>query len=58
MCAIPGYQESAASPSSYKLSLEDAVLQKKVGEWFRVIGHQSSPDDQMVGVAVTINGRL
>jgi hypothetical protein len=58
MCAIPGYQEPAASPSSYKLSLEDAVLQKKVGEWFRVISHQSSPDDQTVGVAVTINGRL
>src|SRR5580700_1227265 len=28
--AVPGYQESDASPSSYKLSLEDAALQKSV----------------------------
>jgi hypothetical protein len=52
------YQESAASPSSYKLSLEDAELQKKVEEWFQVIQERSSLDEKTVGVAVTINGRL
>jgi ARG and Rhodanese-Phosphatase-superfamily-associated Protein domain len=57
-CAVPGYQESAASPSSYKLSLEDAALQKNVEEWFHVISERSPLDEKTVGVAVTINGRL
>jgi hypothetical protein len=56
--AVPGYKESEASPSSFKLSLEDAELQKKVEEWFRVIHERSSLDEKTVGVAVTINGRL
>jgi len=57
-CAVPGYKESKASPSSYKMSLEDAALQKNVEEWFHVI-HEGSPlDAKTVGVAVTINGRL
>ena len=56
--AVPGYTESEASPSSYKLSLEDAELQKKVEEWFHVIHERSSLDEKTVGVAVTINGRL
>ena len=56
--AVPGYQESAASPSSYKLSLEDAALHKNVEEWFQVIRERSPLDEKTVGVAVTINGRL
>jgi hypothetical protein len=56
--AIPGYHEPTASPSSYKLSLEDTALQKNVDEWFRVINEQSRLDDKTVGVAITINGRL
>jgi len=56
--AVPGYQESEASPSSYKLSLEDAALQKNVEEWFHVISERSSLNEKTVGVAVTINGRL
>jgi hypothetical protein len=57
-CAVPGYKESAASPSSYKLSLEDAALQKNVEEWFHGISERSPLDEKTVGVAVTINGRL
>jgi hypothetical protein len=56
--AVPGYTESEASPSSYKLSLEDAALQKNVEEWFHVIHERSPLDEKTVGVAVTINGRL
>jgi hypothetical protein len=56
--AVPGYKESEASPSSYKLSLEDAALQKNVEEWFHVIQERSPLDEKTVGVAVTINGRL
>lgn len=56
--AVPGYQKSMASPSSYKLSLEDAAVQKNVEEWVRVIGDLSPLDEKTVGVAVTINGRL
>ncbi|MFY9987734.1 MAG: DUF6569 family protein [Chthoniobacterales bacterium] len=56
--AVPGYTESAASPSSYKLSLEDAALQKNVEEWFHVISERSRLNKKTVGVAVTINGRL
>jgi hypothetical protein len=56
--AVPGYQESDASPSSYKLSLEDAALQKNVEEWFHVIHERSPLDEKTVGVAVTINGQL
>jgi len=56
--AVPGYQKSAASPSSYKLSLEDAALQKNVEEWFHGINERSPLDEKTVGVAVTINGRL
>jgi hypothetical protein len=56
--AVPGYQESAASPSSYKLSLEDAALKKNVEEWFHAISERSPLDKKTVGVAVTINGRL
>ena len=57
-CAVPGYKESEASPSSYKLSLEDAALQNSVEEWFHVIRERSPLNDKTVGVAVTINGRL
>jgi hypothetical protein len=56
--AIPGYHTSAASPSSYKLSLEDAALRKSIEEWFRVISGQCRLDAKTVGVAITINGRL
>jgi hypothetical protein len=56
--AVPGYKESEASPSSYKMSLEDAALQKNVEEWFHVIHERSPLDEKTVGVAVTINGRL
>jgi hypothetical protein len=56
--AVLGYQESEASPSSYKLSLEDAALQKNVEEWFHVISERSPLDEKTVGVAITINGRL
>jgi hypothetical protein len=56
--AVPGYTESEASPSSYKLSLEDAALQKNVEEWFHVISERSQLDEKTVGVAITINGRL
>jgi hypothetical protein len=56
--AVPGYQESDASPSSYKLSLEDAALQKNVEEWFHGINERSPFDEKTVGVAVTINGQL
>ena len=56
--AVPGYKESEASPSSYKMSLEDASLQKHVEEWFHVIHERSPLDKKTVGVAVTINGRL
>jgi hypothetical protein len=56
--AVPGYTESAASPSSYKLSLEDAALQENVEEWFQVISERSPLDEKTVGVAVTINDRL
>ncbi len=56
--AVPGYKESEASPSSYKMSLEDAALQKNVEEWFHVIHGRSLPDEKTVGVAVTINSRL
>jgi hypothetical protein len=56
--AVPGYTESEASPSSYKLSLEDAALHKNVEEWFQVIRERSPLDEKTVGVAVTINGRL
>jgi hypothetical protein len=58
MCEVPGYHESTVSASSFKLSLEDAELQKKVEEWFHVIHERSSLDEKTVGVAVTINGRL
>ena len=57
-CAVPGYTESEASPSSYKLSLEDAALQKNVGEWFHAIHERTPLNEKTVGVAVTINGRL
>jgi hypothetical protein len=57
-CAVPGYKESDASPSSYKLSLEDAALQKNVEEWFHGINERSPLDEKTVGVAVTINGQL
>jgi hypothetical protein len=56
--AVPGYLESEASPSSYKLSLEDAALQKNVEEWFRGIHERSPLDEKTVGVAVAINGQL
>jgi hypothetical protein len=56
--AVPGYKESEASPSSYKMSLEDAALQKNVEEWFHVIHERSPLDEKTVAVAVTINGRL
>jgi hypothetical protein len=56
--AVPGYTESEVSPSSYKMSLEDAALQKNVEEWFHVIHERSPLDEKTVGVAVTINGRL
>jgi hypothetical protein len=56
--AVPGYKESEASPSSYKLSLQDTALQKNVEEWFHVISEQSPLDERTIGVAVTINGRL
>jgi hypothetical protein len=56
--AVPGYTESEASPSSYKLSLEDAALQKNVEEWFQVIRERSPLDEKAVGAAITINGRL
>ena len=56
--AVPGYQESAASPSSYKLSLEDPALKKNVEDWFRVISRKSGPNEKTVGVAITISGRL
>jgi len=56
--AVPGYQKSEASPSSYKLSLEDPALRKSVEEWFHVIGEKSRPVQKKVGVAITINGRL
>jgi hypothetical protein len=56
--AVPGYKEPEASPSSYKMSLEDAALQKNVEEWFHVISERSPLDEKTVGVAVTINGRL
>src|ERR1700751_1117882 len=56
--AVPGYKESEASPSSYKMSLEDAELQKKVEEWFHVIHERLPLDEKTVGAAVTINGRL
>jgi hypothetical protein len=58
MCAVPGYHESTVSASSFKLSLEDAALQKNVEEWFHVIQERSPLDEKTVGVAVTINGRL
>ena len=57
-CAVPGYKESEASPSSYKMSLEDEALQKNVEEWFHVIRERSPLHEKTVGVAVTINGRL
>jgi hypothetical protein len=56
--AVPGYTESEASPSSYKLSLEDPALQKNVEEWFHLIHGRSPLNEKTVGVAVTINGRL
>jgi hypothetical protein len=56
--AVPGYSQPTVSSSSYKLSLEDAALQKNIEEWFRVINEQSRLDDKTVGVAITINGRL
>jgi hypothetical protein len=56
--AVPGYTESEVSPSSYKMSLEDAALQKNVEEWFHVIHERSPLDEKTVGVAVTINSRL
>jgi hypothetical protein len=56
--AVSGYTESEVSPSSYKLSLEDAALQKNVKEWFHVISERSPLDEKTVGVAVTINSRL
>jgi hypothetical protein len=56
--AVPGYTESEASPSSYKLSLEDAALQKNVEEWLSAISEKSRLDEKTVGVAVTINGQL
>ena len=56
--SIPGYHGPEASPSSYKLSIEDAALQKNVDEWFRVISRRSRLDEKTVGVAVTISGRL
>jgi hypothetical protein len=58
MCAIPGYHESAISPSSYKLSLEDAALKKTVEEWFSAITQRARPEEQTIGVATTINDRL
>jgi hypothetical protein len=57
-CAVPGYHESTVSASSYKLSLEDAALQKNVEEWFDVIQERLPLDEKAVGVAVTISGRL
>lgn len=57
-CAVPGYKKSEASPSSYKMSLEDTALQKNVEDWFHVIRERSPLDEKTVGVAVTINGRL
>jgi hypothetical protein len=56
--AVPGYTESEVSPSSYKMSLEDAALQKDVEEWFHVITERSPLDEKTVGIAVTINSRL
>ena len=56
--AVPGYTESEASPSSYKLSLEDAALQENIEEWFHVIRERSPLDEKTVDVAVTITGRL
>jgi hypothetical protein len=56
--AVAGYQESTVSASSYKLSLEDAALQKNVEDWFQVISDKSRPDDKIVGLAITINGLL
>src|SRR5258708_74004 len=56
--AVPGYKESDASPSSYKMSLEDAALQKNVEEWFHVIHGRSLPDEKTVALTVTINNRL
>lgn len=47
--AVPGYQESQASPSSYKLSLEDGALQKNVEEWFHLIQERSRLDEKTVG---------
>jgi hypothetical protein len=55
---VPGYTESEVSPSSYKMSLEDAALQKNVEEWFHVIHERSPLDEKTVGIAVTINSRL
>jgi hypothetical protein len=57
-CAVPGYHHSAASPSSYKLGLEDAALQKNIDEWLSVISEKSRLDEKTVGVAITINDGL
>jgi len=56
--AVPGYQESTVSASSYKISLEDAALQKNVEDWFHAIHERSPLDEKTVGAAVTINGQL
>jgi hypothetical protein len=55
---MPGYFGSKVSPSSLQLSLEDAVLQKNVQQWFRAISGQAQLDTKTVGVVVTINNRL
>jgi hypothetical protein len=55
---MPGYLGSKVSPSSLQLSLEDAVLQKNVQQWFRAISGQVRLDIKTVGCVLTINDRL
>jgi hypothetical protein len=55
---MPGYLGSKVSPSSLQLSLEDAVLQKNVQQWFRAVSEQVQLDTKTVGVVITINNQL
>jgi hypothetical protein len=55
---LSGYIESAVSPSSLQLSLEDSALQKNVQQWFRTISGQTSVEPTTLGVAIGINNRL
>jgi len=55
---LPGYLGSQVSSSSLQLSLEDAVLQKNVQQWFRAISGQARLDTKTVGVVIAINDRL